>query len=243
MTASECAATRRYSPAMRSRDSWAVAHMSAFGSASVVHPGQRLLEGPPERGAEMTPLDGHEMLDQTEEVRASRHQRSANVVLGEALQLLEQCLTAVPQVVVQVRLRILLGHAEQGGIYDQGIKHLGGITGTAQRSAEGHRGTRHSGTRTGRQPMITVHHPCNMGRPARGFRGHQRSLGHCRQSAHKYPDLHECGSGRVARGGVEPPTFRFSGGRSYQLSYLAGHRPRGPVMERPRRDSNPRPSP
>ena len=25
----------------------------------------------------------------------------------------------------------------------------------------------------------------------------------------------------VARGGVEPPTYRFSGGRSYQLSYLA----------------------
>ena len=24
----------------------------------------------------------------------------------------------------------------------------------------------------------------------------------------------------VGRGGVEPPTFRFSGGRSYQLSYL-----------------------
>src|SRR3954451_347780 len=33
----------------------------------------------------------------------------------------------------------------------------------------------------------------------------------------------------VARGGVEPPTFRFSVGRSYQLSYLAGraaNRPR-----------------
>ena len=27
--------------------------------------------------------------------------------------------------------------------------------------------------------------------------------------------------GGVARGGVEPPTFRFSVGRSYQLSYLA----------------------
>ena len=27
----------------------------------------------------------------------------------------------------------------------------------------------------------------------------------------------------VARGGVEPPTFRFSVGRSYQLSYLAMH--------------------
>jgi hypothetical protein len=27
----------------------------------------------------------------------------------------------------------------------------------------------------------------------------------------------------VARGGVEPPTYRFSGGRSYQLSYLAGY--------------------
>ena len=26
----------------------------------------------------------------------------------------------------------------------------------------------------------------------------------------------------VARGGVEPPTYRFSVGRSYQLSYLAG---------------------
>jgi hypothetical protein len=32
----------------------------------------------------------------------------------------------------------------------------------------------------------------------------------------------------VVRGGVEPPTFRFSGGRSYQLSYLTlpGHRHR-----------------
>ena len=29
----------------------------------------------------------------------------------------------------------------------------------------------------------------------------------------------------VARAGIEPATFRFSGGRSYQLSYLAGRPP------------------
>jgi hypothetical protein len=29
-----------------------------------------------------------------------------------------------------------------------------------------------------------------------------------------------CCSDEVVRGGVEPPTFRFSGGRSYRLSYL-----------------------
>src|SRR3954468_2299870 len=34
------------------------------------------------------------------------------------------------------------------------------------------------------------------------------------------------GSEVVARGGVEPPTFRFSVGRSYQLSYLALVAPR-----------------
>jgi hypothetical protein len=31
-----------------------------------------------------------------------------------------------------------------------------------------------------------------------------------------------CVNNLVARGGIEPPTFRFSGGRSYRLSYLAG---------------------
>ncbi len=42
----------------------------------------------------------------------------------------------------------------------------------------------------------------------------------------------------VARVGIEPTTFRFSGGRSYQLSYLAGrHRPVRTSM--PRRDGDP----
>jgi hypothetical protein len=57
----------------------------------------------------------------------------------------------------------------------------------------------------------------------------------------------------VARGGVEPPTFRFSVGRSYQLSYLAWRNRLGeqPVAKarsklrasRPRPGSNRRPSP
>src|SRR6202011_730458 len=45
----------------------------------------------------------------------------------------------------------------------------------------------------------------------------------------------------VARGGVEPPTYRFSGGRSYQLSYLApdadGHH--GGDPQRPAAPSGP----
>ena len=37
----------------------------------------------------------------------------------------------------------------------------------------------------------------------------------------------------VARGGVEPPTFRFSVGRSYQLSYLAGPETKAAGENRP----------
>ncbi len=35
--------------------------------------------------------------------------------------------------------------------------------------------------------------------------------------------LRDAEANEVARDGVEPSTFRFSVGRSYQLSYLAGH--------------------
>jgi hypothetical protein len=44
------------------------------------------------------------------------------------------------------------------------------------------------------------------------------------QAGDRYKRRMTCTNGRssvVARGGVEPPTFRFSVGRSYQLSYLA----------------------
>ena len=41
-------------------------------------------------------------------------------------------------------------------------------------------------------------------------------------------DLRLC----VARGGVEPPTFRFSVGRSYQLSYLADRLEADPVARK-----------
>lgn len=34
-----------------------------------------------------------------------------------------------------------------------------------------------------------------------------------------------CVNDLVARAGIEPATFRFSGGRSYQLSYLARKAP------------------
>jgi hypothetical protein len=44
----------------------------------------------------------------------------------------------------------------------------------------------------------------------------------CRLAECRLHDLrHTCRWEWVARGGVEPPTFRFSVGRSYQLSYLA----------------------
>jgi hypothetical protein len=41
------------------------------------------------------------------------------------------------------------------------------------------------------------------------------SIGHDDTACTAFPLV-----GVVVRGGVEPPTFRFSGGRSYQLSYL-----------------------
>ena len=60
-----------------------------------------------------------------------------------------------------------------------------------------------------------------------------RSRGVCKElSRFRRPEAVTRELEMVARGGVEPPTFRFSVGRSYQLSYLAGNNVRnysGPV--------------
>jgi hypothetical protein len=54
-----------------------------------------------------------------------------------------------------------------------------------------------------------------------------RWLPRAHQSAHRSAlQPSKYGRFRVARGGIEPPTYRFSGGRSYQLSYLAVRRSR-----------------
>src|ERR1700760_4927719 len=55
-------------------------------------------------------------------------------------------------------------------------------------------------------------------------RGHERVLKvtrrHDRQGDSRTVCPGSSAARLVVRGGVEPPTFRFSGGRSYQLSYL-----------------------
>lgn len=88
----------------------------------------------------------------------------------------------------------------------------------------------------GAQRDSTGHQPDQLARSAdpgcgvRAARGYQRAPRRRRKRAGKqnvhraFPQVDgaQCPArGLVARGGVEPPTFRFSVGRSYQLSYLA----------------------
>ena len=49
----------------------------------------------------------------------------------------------------------------------------------------------------------------------------------------KPPDQAICRGEMVARAGIEPATFRFSGGRSYQLSYLAAGTQLNAIRETP----------
>jgi hypothetical protein len=54
-----------------------------------------------------------------------------------------------------------------------------------------------------------------------GFRRSEPETKHPRLPVFVLVDGENCLVVMVARAGVEPATFRFSGGRSYQLSYLA----------------------
>ena len=71
---------------------------------------------------------------------------------------------------------------------------------------------------------------CDNSRRSSACRGHSRSLAtapsrpanESQKRQNRRSDGSDVRVWVVARGGVEPPTFRFSVGRSYQLSYLAG---------------------
>src|SRR5690606_35445630 len=91
---------------------------------------------------------------------------------------------------------------------------------------------RHAGLPSGQSRDRHVHPVADTDAlPGTGARGSDRALGHA-GDARGTALAPEYDKGRhrevapfvlalVARGGVEPPTFRFSVGRSYQLSYLA----------------------
>ena len=61
---------------------------------------------PVEREREVAPLDPGQVLDEAEQVRAGRHQRTPDVVLAQPVELPQQRLAAGAQVSVQVILRV-----------------------------------------------------------------------------------------------------------------------------------------
>ena len=98
-----------------------------------------------------------------------------------------------------------------------GLRVLGGEPGRHQehRPAAGPQ----VGHSVAERAFLDLRHPTTVGLGCRSVRPDQTA----RAGTPKRPDRDAIGRFglRVARGGVEPPTYRFSVGRSYQLSYLA----------------------
>jgi hypothetical protein len=72
----------------------------------LVQPRQRLAERPAERLAEIPRLDTGHVLDEAEQVGAGRHQRAANVVLREPVQLPQQSIASALEIVAEVGLGV-----------------------------------------------------------------------------------------------------------------------------------------
>jgi hypothetical protein len=77
----------------------------------IVPPGERFGERPVEDLAEIPGLGERLVLDQAEKVRSRRGQGPAGVVLGEAVEFLEDHLADLSQVAVQILLREIIDHA------------------------------------------------------------------------------------------------------------------------------------
>src|SRR5690606_35395857 len=80
------------------------------------------------------------------------------------------------------------------------------------------------GPGAGRGVVVSIRNRCEQSVSNHAARQGGRPI---RRSPETNDDLHVWQVIRVARGGGEPPTFRFSVGRSYQLSYLARCGPDG----------------
>ena len=83
--------------------------MSALGSASSANQGSGSGNGPVEALTEVAGRDAADVLEESEQVRASRNQWTPHVVLRQPVELPEQCVASDLQVVVQVVLEVTRG--------------------------------------------------------------------------------------------------------------------------------------
>ena len=115
IVASECSHTRWYKPTMSCPRLLRRRPHVGVRLGALVEPRQRLGERSAERVAEVAGLDAGDVLDESQEVGARRDQRPTNVVLGDPVELPQQCVTGNLQVAVEFRLRIGNSHGRQHG--------------------------------------------------------------------------------------------------------------------------------